>query len=357
MTDLFYFLGSDGKLYSLPLHNALEFPGNLLSVIELLSCDQKICMLYLNPTYIVLYGADKAQEGASLIVYNTQFQVIQCKQPFKIYNSASQIFHVEENILLTVGNHLAVLPYQLATEQLSALVGSHRTSTTLNDPDIMVVTELDVGNWDEDCPKEIRKRKMPKVVNITESLPEVVICEEIIPSLIEERNVDGLMEVIKYFKEIPEKYLVELLVFVLEVSDLSESNCDLLNLVLNLPFNDVLLIPHLRNMEFNLTLQLLRYLCVVWGDDSLNTETIREDAIINWGCNLLDAHYQKFLLSQDDSVIEILKLFQSLVNMQFACLDECKILLAHLEMLKRGKSSKHIQKHSKWYSIEQVSLY
>lgn len=375
-------LGSDGKLHVMPLNTNHDFPGPLLSIVESLSCKNKVCMLVLSSTYIALYGADKNEEGASLVVYNIQFKVTQCKQAFKLYTVGSKMYLIRDNILLTVGNHLAVLPYQLATEQLAALVGSHRQTT--ND-DVLILTEN--VDWGEKETKESKHFKnIPKSIKKSienfqnEGYPERLICAEIIPKMIEKQNIPNLLDSLKYFNEIPESLIVDLVVFVLnldekifgtskkvEIEDCPIQplkRCHLLNRIIALPYNDMLIMNYLRNkLQVSDSLKLLKYICILLNDNvlTLNEEKNQiesEIKIIEWGSVLLDAHYQKLLLSKDPNILKVLKLFYNLVDTHIACINENKVTATVLDLIRRGKSyNKSKQIVSKWYSIEQMSLY
>lgn len=104
-------------------------------------------MASLNHHYVAMYGADRNQEGATLIIYNLQFKVCQSKQAFKLFTSGAKLWCIGSNLLAAVGQNLAVVPFHLDTERLAALVGSHKNSFSEADPDVTIVDDLQVGDW------------------------------------------------------------------------------------------------------------------------------------------------------------------------------------------------------------------
>lgn len=51
-------------------------PGQLFTVIEDISTTNLVKIVDIDDNYIALYGADPNEEGAILLIYNTQFKVI-----------------------------------------------------------------------------------------------------------------------------------------------------------------------------------------------------------------------------------------------------------------------------------------
>ncbi|XP_074032384.1 nucleolar protein 11 [Leptinotarsa decemlineata] len=124
-------LGSGGTLYAFPLEqtvsdSGVDDVGRLFSVVESVSPKHPVSMISLDDNYIALHGANYNEEGAVLVIYNTQFRVRQSKQPFELFTSNAKVWKIENNILLPMGQNLAVIPFDLETEQLTALFGSHK---------------------------------------------------------------------------------------------------------------------------------------------------------------------------------------------------------------------------------------
>lgn len=80
----------------------------------------------LKDEYIAIYAANNTKDGASVILYNTQFKVVQSKQSFKVYFPESQIFVIQNNIFLMASKILAMIPFRLTKNRLADLIGSQR---------------------------------------------------------------------------------------------------------------------------------------------------------------------------------------------------------------------------------------
>lgn len=389
------FLGSDGKIYTYPLKNLFEIeltnelekpPGTLFSKIELLSCKYPVTIEYLNNHYIALYGADYSEEGASLILYNTQFKVSQSKQPLKLFTSESKLWKLENNLLICVGQNLAVIPYYLDTEQLASLVGSHRLALNELDPDITIVEKLEVVNWGptritltNNC---IPKKIQSKMAEFSEQgLSEATICEKMLPELMEAKNIDAILCCLQYFCDIPEFYIAKLLRFCLTTDakyfknlkpNLLQSKPNNIQLrekhvfldkLLTRSFSDILLFPIIRSeLDLDCTLSLLEYIGYLMSEDghSLSDKDgfESENKLIDWICLLLDANYQKLLLTKDPTVLTLLKQFKKIVEENLALLKRFGNVVPLLsEFQKRKRIAKNIQTNNLHYSIERLSLY
>ncbi|KAB0792660.1 hypothetical protein PPYR_14619 [Photinus pyralis] len=384
-------LWSDGRFYSYSLDqdtsnvNETKVTGNLFSQFEFLSCKDNITMAYINQHHIGMYGADANEEGAALILYNTQFKVSQSKQLLKLFTSGAKLWKIENNLLFCSGQSLGVIPFYLDKEQLSSLVGSHRTATIDLDPDVVVMEELEEASWgspleniDRLIPKEIAKL----VIELSQQgFSESTICEIVIPQYIENKNVNAILSCLDYFCDIPELYLVELLRFTIKIDSknfsgklVGSSNvvpvelrqverCNLMNKILMSSFSDSLLLPHLHSkLDLGCTILLLQYIFYLMSSDTNSrcgkSVTEFENILINWCCVLLDANYQKFLLSRDTQIIEILTNFSGLVAHYTSSLETLQQTLPLLNELKKGKKpnkNKHL--NNLLYSVEKLNLY
>ncbi|KAL3282718.1 hypothetical protein HHI36_005890 [Cryptolaemus montrouzieri] len=137
---------SDGKLFVKPLEDKTDNLGEIYSVIESISGNHPVSIVSLDKDYIAMYGDNSNQEGALLIIYNMQFKVTQCRQPFKLLTIGAKLWSIQENLILPVGQNLAVVPFYLEKEQLSALVGSHRMNPN-NTKDVLIVHNLKEVTW------------------------------------------------------------------------------------------------------------------------------------------------------------------------------------------------------------------
>lgn len=329
-----------------------------------------------------MYGADTNQEGALLQIYNIQFKVAQSKLQLKLFAIGSKLWLHGSSILLTIGQNLAVVPFHLATEQLAALVGSHRLISMPDDEDIAIVSEMVVENWGTNDENVVSKHILPdlsiksQVADLVkEGWSETAISEEIFPKLIEKNDITTILIAIDYFTDIPESIIVKILSFCLRRVIITKKNVDiltkrisgqsglLLDKILILPFNDVLLLPHLRiELKFDEMLILLQYLCYLLSENghtlpNMDSIVMAERKLIEWGCLLLDGHYQQLLLSKDANIIESLQYFKVLVDTYMLCMDDYKKVEPVVAQFKKGKKTKLLNNSSLRYSIEKIKLY
>lgn len=102
-------------------------PGYFISVLEAVRVDQPLSILGIGRDCISIYGANASpQEGGILILYNTQFKVIESKQPFKVYFNKSRLWVVDTYVFLAVGQKLAVVSFRTSNERLTDMLGSQR---------------------------------------------------------------------------------------------------------------------------------------------------------------------------------------------------------------------------------------
>nr|CAD7430518.1 unnamed protein product [Timema monikensis] len=323
--------GSNGHLYKRPLFSD-EFPGNLVHVVSAVSTKHPVAITTLSSNHLAMFGADPSEEGARLLIYNLQFNLVQSHQQFKLFSNPPKMWHVGQKLLVAIGGNLAVVPYQLETERLEALVGSHKIVTQQAASDVEIVTELQEVTWTEDNQIEDTQNDAPQIIqqelrNLESSgRPQSSILEELLPKLIEKGNsssnesssqhlspsttreekmdVDGYCTLAKVNGEVNESVLFPSAV------------CQLLNATLNIPFSDVTLLPYLRNVSFSHTLILLRYL-VDFQIDEVDTEVVLDqEHILEWITLLLDAHYQQYLLSKDPQILSLVKKLRHFIDIQ-----------------------------------------
>lgn len=129
---IYFLLGSDRRIFMMPIRlneTNMCTPGYFVSVLNSLKIDQPISILGISRDSIAIYGANETpQEGAALILYNTQFKVIESKQLFKVYFNKSRLWVVDTYVFLAVGQKLAVVSFRVSNEQLADMLGSQRTS-------------------------------------------------------------------------------------------------------------------------------------------------------------------------------------------------------------------------------------
>nr|CAD7199378.1 unnamed protein product [Timema douglasi] len=156
-------LWSNGHLYRRPLFSD-EFPGNLVHVVSAVSTKHPVAITTLSSNHLAMLGADPSEEGARLLIYNLQFNLIQSHHQFKLFSNPPKMWHVDQKLLVAIGGNLAVVPYQLETERLEALVGSHKTVTQQAASDVEIVTELQEVTWTEDNQIEDTQNDAPQII-------------------------------------------------------------------------------------------------------------------------------------------------------------------------------------------------
>lgn len=100
-------------------------------------------MIGISKDYVAIYANNLNQDGATLLLYNVQFKVVQAKQLFKVYFNNSRFWLSENHILLAFGQTLAVVPFKISKEQLSDMVGTQRS--------IELRSYVDNESINEDC--------------------------------------------------------------------------------------------------------------------------------------------------------------------------------------------------------------
>lgn len=399
---------SDGKIYSKELvrHDKEESDlGELFTVLENISAQHLVKVVPLDDKYIAIYGSDPDEEGAILLIYNVQFKVTQSKQIHKLYTDEAKIWKTYNFVLLPVGQNLIVVPFCLESEQLVALIGSHNPLQMKIDSDISFVTDFEVANWNDKDETEIiseknkKKDKLAVIENtkgkqipsslkgrlkelFKEGLSEAAIIEQIIPEILEEENVQLLEDSLKFFTDIPEKYMAKMLQFILACNKnkftktrdrhytnlpeglLPNERVALLDKLLTRDFSEVLLLPYLRyELSIDQAVFLLQYLVYELSEDGHNLSVLNstetETCIIKWISLLLDSNYQKFVLSKDNAIEDVLVNCQKLVSEYLDVIEGLKTdvsALARFEAEAKGKSYACEKLANSFYSIEQIDI-
>lgn len=381
-----YILGSDGNFFSYSLEHSDEilFPGEIFAVVQHISTKYSVYILSLDENYMAMFGANCNEEGAMLIIYNTQFKVTQSKQYFKLFTHGAKLWNCENNIFLPVGQNLAVIPFYLETEQLAALIGSHEAVQSEMDTDVAVVQEIEVASWDHTL--KLKDLHLPKHLRckvndlLKQGLSESVTINELLLLKSENVDVDYLASCIDNFYDISEKYLARLLKYLITLdrkvfcnqskhsSKLFPSNLqpisrtELIDKILCKPFSEILLLPYLCS-ELNLqeVVLLLNYICFLWSDEGhlLPVKNLVKShaKLIEWSFVLIDANFQKLLLSKDKSIQDILNQLNELVEHHLNSFKDLKFLSSVLYYCKRKNLCNDIGTSNIKYSIEQICLY
>ena len=230
---------------------------------------------------------------------------------------------------------------------------------------------------------------------------EIEITEKLIPILMKTNSTMDIGKCLKRYNNISEKMIVLVLKYVLEtpmekseetekdeemkepsehitfskneypnrnifLRPPSKEQVDLLNIVLSCSFNRDSILPYLRKeLTLSMAIQLLKHLyeLLVSEDDFLpeipsNCEDFDNDEkVLEWATLLIDSHYQQFVLSRDDSVLEELYRWQEIVERHMNLLNELKKLHPVIVNMMKNKNKDNENKFCKWYSIEALKLY
>lgn len=378
--------GSDGRMFAYVLEDSdvMPFPGELFAVIQHISTKYTVCILALDENYIAMFGANCNEEGAILIIYNTQFKVTQSKQSFKLFTNGAKLWNYENNLLLPVGQNLAVIPYYLETEQLAALIGSHKNVQSETNADVTVVQETEVASWDHKL--KLGDIHIPETIKLKindllrQGFSESIILEELLLVTLKNENLAYISLCIDYFSDIPEKYLAKLLLYLtvldskafhdqtkhisqLFPSDLQPiSRTELIDKILCKPFSEILLLPYLRSeLTLSNAVTLLKYICFLWSEEGhilpIKNVVKNHEKLIEWSFVIIDANYQKLLLSKDNSVKEVIIQLNKLVEHHLSLFEDLKFVLTVLSYFKMEKICNSATTNNMKYSIEQVCLY
>ncbi|XP_067645701.1 uncharacterized protein [Eurosta solidaginis] len=121
---------SDHRLFLFSLDEDVEsenLPGNFISLISALKVDSPITIAGVAKNCVAIYGANSSQEGASLLLYNTQFKVVKAQQYFKVYFDSCRIWINDDNILIAMGQNLSVVSFRMSHDLLVDLLGTYNT--------------------------------------------------------------------------------------------------------------------------------------------------------------------------------------------------------------------------------------
>ncbi|XP_055373572.1 uncharacterized protein LOC129606948 [Condylostylus longicornis] len=171
---------SDKRIFILPLDKKSspeDSPGSFVAMLNALNTTQPLSIIGLSKHCIVIYGANTSQEGGSLVLFNTQYNVVKAKQFFKIYFNFSKLWVINNYILLAMGQNLSVITFDVRQELLCDMVGSQFSNH--NQP--VAIDEL-IEELNEECYLEeniFYAENAKKPVRTTPSkIDDIKKCEE-----------------------------------------------------------------------------------------------------------------------------------------------------------------------------------
>jgi len=103
--------------------------GTLHSIIDYINGRNDIAVQTISENCIAIYASKPNDDGSNIILYNIKYKIIQSKIPFKVYLSNFKLWSVNENLYLSMGQNLSVIPFVVTTDKLSSMVGSQIDAT------------------------------------------------------------------------------------------------------------------------------------------------------------------------------------------------------------------------------------
>ncbi|XP_052128026.1 nucleolar protein 11-like isoform X3 [Frankliniella occidentalis] len=398
-------LWNDGQLYSLSLK---KFPseqsgvGCAIYTVKAVSLKNVVAMTQISTHHLAIYGADPSEEGAMLVIVNTQFMLVQAHQHYKLFSNNTNLWIIGTSLLLVVGNSLAVVPFILDTERLCALIGSHKPLKSKSN-EVEQILEMENVSWED--ADNIKSSIETNAVNrkdwvglksvenlVAQGYSQAMLCEELIPFLIEKVKIHDIIQLLKKLPDFPEESLVRILIFCLDspasafksmknqmengvdselmevdgeddsrdsqnaLVELSQGQRILLDVIIRTPFSEAIILPYLRS-RLNLPhcLALLQYI----AQSLPQTANVSySKSLLKWSAVLLDSHYQQLLLSKDECVSSTIFAIKELVESQVEYMEDLKVLQPILERVKCGQLfQKQNTLTNNFYSIETLRLY
>lgn len=401
-------------------------------MLTTLNVDKPMSVLGLADHCVAIYGANSVQEGASLILYNTQFKVIQAQQFFKVYFDFSRLWFFHKSILLAMGQNLSVVSFKITRQLLSELIGSqvqNQSEERVGDDFINEDEEFEENlefcekmthsqdiemSFEDDSPfadglkvpfypMESFDEDIQKALNVSEfkvnliegedfgitvnSVPfptpeiefvanelekrgasEQEIVEKLMYVLIKAGRLNDILVCLKRYTCIPERMLVKTLIFI--IKSYEESNDikqNIIKAIISCSFHEEKLAQHIRE-EFKDISYILKTFNILYEFISSPDFLLEERAessyefddemqILKWIGIFLCTHFQQFVLSRDENILECLKKWMDIVS-KFRCnILELQDVSKYLYKLFESQTSTNDISYSKWYSIEEIKLF
>jgi len=309
----------------------------------------------------VVYGSDSSEEGAVVLIYDLKYDLVVTKQGLKLYGTPPIMDVVGSNILIPVGLHVLVLALRVSKSLLSGMVGQHGIrggDEVFEQRAPFETTDYDRSGWNVDSDivskrtslskkakrqlqeKEVRELEMIKasfpsfweVIQQSRLLekeghPQALICNQIVPGLLEQENLDAVDWMLNTFYDIPEHHLVTILAFLLKkLSVPTETEekciygeCPELGTLIQREIDTNKLTAALQSLDFDRVLLFVSYLrCRI--ENMMPTEIPKDqvpnermggqeddDCIaqcVQWLSCLLDSHYTHFVLGGQVPLVE-----------------------------------------------------
>lgn len=418
-------------------------PGRFVSLLNTIDVKQPLSLLGISRDCIAIYGANASpNEGGSLILYNTQFKIVESKQMFKVYFRNSKLWVVDTFIFLAAGQKLAVASFRVSKEQLSNMLGS-QCATNLTavvdtecinaeaeledtlefderstaqatqlpastdntdisdgydikqvalrrdriDSDLRLLQQHNIPielSYDNDLfadmvlfrpsssakPEKIENVALKSLVTELERIgeSEMSISDHLIRMCIASNQTTELIHCIQSNLNVSEETLALALKHYLERArpatgvDDHKSN---VNAILSCAFDASLMLRPLRthlsadhvSFLFDHLFESLRSSDALLEQHTHTDELDEDGLLVNWLSALIDSHYHHFVMIKGSDIVEKLNGWRQSLRNSIDEIKELKSVTAMLYDLSDGKSVVKETVTSKWYSIEEITLY
>lgn len=102
--------------------------GVLHSIIEVINVRNDIAMHAISENCLAIYAGKQNDDGSNIVLYNIKYKIVQSILPFKVYLGNFKLWSVNENLYLSMGQHLSVIPFVVSADKLSSMIGSQMSN-------------------------------------------------------------------------------------------------------------------------------------------------------------------------------------------------------------------------------------
>lgn len=94
------------------------------AMFNALRVDKPLTIASVSKNYVAIYGGNTQQDGASLVLYNTRYNVVKCTHYFKAHLENCRLWVIGKYIFLVMGQKINCWPFRISLEKVSDLIGS-----------------------------------------------------------------------------------------------------------------------------------------------------------------------------------------------------------------------------------------
>lgn len=311
-------------------------------------------------------------DGTKITLWDLRYNVAKaCRQisstkSFKLWGAARCLFFTAENKVHS-------LPFSVEESLLSSVVGSN--SVSADDVDVATVVAEDwmeetipfnCKNWKK---KPIRRFPPDLRIAVQNMLAQGqstdVICRHVYKSLVQKNDLKAIVVALQVFGEAPEDIMVQLLDYFLcdgssdetENPVLSSEDAYNVNLVLNLPFNDVQLLASLQKLALPKITTLLKHL-----RHCLDTLPYFDDGrltcfkVMDWLCILFDSQFHVLVLCRDENIKKLIQALNASMKKHFQAAEELEKIETLVTKLSLRQQPMVVEERFLAYSISVLKI-